>query len=185
MDRFARAIAFGLLLGTAAVCAGCGGASGLLGGTANAETAADAPGKLNNDHPLARPIAVAWTSARAHRCGFNFDPFKLKASYLAYEAKHTGADQLSKVERSYDDTYRVIRDRVGGDPDYCTDSKSAEIKADLVRHLAGDFTPKFPQTKVVETCGFLGLACPEVRRDEKFDTKKFWEDDRAKGYGGR
>jgi hypothetical protein len=179
MDRFAKSIAFGLLLFAVTLSAGCSGAGGMLGGSANAETAPDGPGRISNDHPLARPIAVAWTSARAHRCGFNFDPFKLKASYLAYEAKQSGPDQLSKVERSYDDTYRVIRDRVGGDPDYCTNRKSAEIKADLVRHLAGDFTPKLPQTKVAETCGFLGMACADVRRDEKFDTKRFWEQDSA------
>jgi hypothetical protein len=183
MDRFARAIAFGLLLSAAALAAGCSGASGLLGDSASA--AADGPAKLGNDNPDARPIAVAWTSARAQRCGFNFDAGKLKASYLAYEAKQSGAEQVAKAEKSYDTTFKTIRERVSGDPDYCTDRKSQEIKADLVRHLAGDFTPKLPQAKKVETCGFLGLACPEARRDEAWDAKKFWEEDANKRNAGR
>jgi hypothetical protein len=178
MDRFARVTAFGLLVAATAL-AGCnGGASGLLTG---ATAAADAPGKLSNDDPTARPIAVAWTSARAVRCGFHFDPAKLKASYLAYEAKQSGPDQLGKAEKSYDTTFKTIRDRVSSDPEYCTDGKSREIKADLTRHLAGDFTPKLPQSKVVESCGFFG--CPEAKRDEPFDAKKFWESEAAKRAG--
>ncbi len=177
MDRFARAIAFGVLVSAAALCAGCSGASGLLGGSA----AADAPDKLGNDNPAARPIAVAWTSARAHRCGFFFDPGRLKASYLAYEARQAGADQLAKVEKSYDNTFKTIRDRVASDPDYCTDSKSREIKADLTRHLAGDFTPKLPEAKKVESCGFFG--CPEAKSDGAWDAKKFWEDEERKRSG--
>lgn len=179
MDRFARVAAFGLLLAAAALHAGCSGASGLLTGSAPA--AADAPGKLSNDDPTARPIAVAWTSARAVRCGFHFDPAKLKASYLAYEAKQSGPDQLAKAEKTYDSTFKTIRDRVSTDPEYCSNRKSGEIKADLTRHLAGDFTPKLPQTKQVEGCGFFG--CPEAQRDEQWDTKKFWEADAAKRSG--
>ena len=179
MDKFARVIAFGLLLTAAALHAGCSGAGGLLTG---ATAAADAPGKLSNDDPTARPIAVAWTSARAVRCGFNFDPAKLKASYLAYEGKQSGPDQLVKAEKSYETTFKAIRDRVSSDPEYCTDGKSREIKADLTRHLAGDFTPKLPQPKVVESCGFFG--CPEAKRDEPWDANKWWESEAAKR-GGR
>ncbi len=73
---------------------------------------------------------------------------------------------------------------MSGEPDYCTERKSQEIKADLTRHLAGDFTPKLPQQpKVVESCGFFG--CPEASRDEAWDTKKFWEQDAAKRSGSR
>jgi hypothetical protein len=180
MDRFARVTAFALLLAAAALHAGCSGAGGLLTGKATA--AADAPGKLGNDDPMARPIAVAWTSARAARCGFYFDPAKLKASYLAYEAKQSGPDQLAKAEKSYDTTFKTIRDRVSRDPEYCTNSKSREIKADLTRHLAGDFAPKLPQPKVAESCGFFG--CPEAR-PEAWDAKKWWEDEERKRSGAR
>jgi hypothetical protein len=170
MDRFARELVSGLLLAAAVVCAGCSGASGLFGTSA----AADGPGTMNNDNPIARPIAVAWTSARAQRCGFFFDPAKLRASYLAFEAKESGPEQLGKAEKTYDSTFKTIRERVTADPEYCTDTKSAEIKKDLTRHLAGDFTPKLPQPQKVETCGFLGAGC--AGKSGPWDTKKFWEE---------
>ena len=101
---------------------------------------------------------MAWTSARAHRCGFYFDPNKLRASYLAFEAKESNAEQLAKVEKTYDSTFKVIRERIGEDPDYCSDKKGTEIKANLQRHLAGDFAPSFPKAKQAESCGFFGCA---------------------------
>jgi hypothetical protein len=176
MDRFARGFAFGLLV-VATGLAGCGGSgAGLLTGATAA--APDAPETLKNDDPQARPIAVAWTSARAQRCGFHFDPAKLRASYLAYEAGQSPPDQLAKLEKTYDSTFKAIRARVGSDPEYCTDYKSADIKKDLTRHLAGDFKPDFPVPKKQETCGFLG--CPDGDAD-KWDSKKFWEDTQPKG----
>lgn len=170
MDRFARGFAFGLLLATAGL-AGCGGSAGglLTGSTA----AADAPGSLSNDSPQARPIAVAWTSARAERCGFHFDPAKLRASYLAHEARQSPPDQLAQTEKTYDATFKTIRQRVGAEPDYCSDRKSAEIKKDLTRHLAGDFTPNIPKPKVVESCGLFG--CGETS-SESWNADKFWRD---------
>jgi hypothetical protein len=173
MCRFARAIGNALVLTCATHLASCGNsASGL---TTGATPAGDAPAAISNDDPLARPIAVAWTSARAQRCGFYFDPTKLRASYLKYEAKQSGSEQLAKAEKTYDSTFNVIRDRVSSDPDYCTDRKGAEIKADLQRHLAGDFTPKLPQPKKVDTCGIWGCG-PAAAPDEPFDAKKMYEE---------
>jgi hypothetical protein len=171
MDRFAQGIAFGLLLAAGGL-AGCGGSgSSLLTGATAASP--EAPGSLSNDNPQARPMAVAWTSARAQRCGFYFDPGKLRASYLAYESRQSPPDQLAKVEKTYDSTFKSIRERVGQDPEYCSDSKSAEIKKDLTRHLAGDFKPNLPEAKKQESCGFFG--CTETS-SEPWDSKKFWED---------
>lgn len=175
MDRFARGFASGLILAAAALAAGCsGGASALLGTAPPA--AADAPGSLKNEDPLARPVAVAWTSARAQRCGFYFDPGRLRSSYLAYEARQSGAEQLVKFEKTYDSTFKTIRERVAEDPNYCTDSKSAEIKKDLTRHLAGDFTPNLPKAKVAESCFFFNCGGPE----KPWTPEGFWADQAAK-----
>ncbi len=87
-------------------------------------------------------------------------------------------DQLAKAEKTYDATFKTIRQRVGDDPEYCTDTKSAEIKKDLTRHLAGDFKANLPVPKKQETCGFFG--CGETS-DQPFDSKKFWEDMQPKG----
>jgi len=172
MNGFARNLTAWLLLAAAAGLAACSsGASGLI--TGSTQTNTDAPGGITNDNPLARPIGVAWTSARARRCGFNFDPAKLRASYLAYEASQSKGELLAKSEKSYDTTFQVITERISADPNYCTDRKGAEIKTELARHLKGDFAPNFPKAKVVESCGFFGCA-PEAS-DEKFDSKSFWE----------
>lgn len=175
MDRFARGLACALLLAATALHAGCGGgASGL---TTGATQPADAPaGGLSNEHPMARPISVAWTSARAKRCGFYFDPAKLQASYLAYEAQQGAAgDQLAKIQSSYDSTFNTIAARINGDPDYCTDRKGADIKADLQRHLAGNFTPNLPQAKADTACGFFGCTASPSSSDKAFDSKDFWK----------
>lgn len=123
---------------------------------------------------MARPVGVAWTSARAKRCGFYFDPAKLKTNYLTYEQRQgaTG-EQYAKLEKTYDSTYRATSEKVSLDSDYCTERKSAEIKADLERHLAGDYTPNLPKPKNIASCGFWGCKSSS---DEKFNEKKFWED---------
>lgn len=168
MDRFAQGVASILLLAGTALHAGCGNsASGLT----TSSTAA--PGGISNQDPMARPVAVAWTSARAKRCAFYFDPAKLKINYLAYErTQGSDGERLAKIEKSYDTSYRVTSDRISGDADYCTDRKGLEIKADLQRHLAGDFAPNLPAPKPVVSCGFFG--CPEAISDQPFDSKKFW-----------
>ena len=169
MTRFAHYVVPGLLLAATALHAGCSGG----GVTTSSVAAPDAPGLIANDDPLARPVAVAWTSARAKRCGFYFDPAKLKINYLAYERTQGAAgDQLAKLERSYDTTFKGTADRIGGDADYCTSSKGLEIKADLQRYLAGDYAPNLPKPKQVANCGFFG--CGVDTSKEAFDGKKFW-----------
>ena len=181
MKRFAQAAASALLLAGTAFHAGCGNsASGLTTGSGPAE----APTKLSNEDPMARPVAVAWTSARAKRCGFYFDPAKLKINYLSYErGQGTSGEQLSKIEKTYDTTYRTISDKIAGDADYCSDRKGQDIKADLQRHLAGDYSANLPKPKAAVSCGFFG--CPESVSDEPFDSKKFWTDKDKNPKGGR
>jgi hypothetical protein len=172
MQRVAHVLANAILLACAGFLAACGSsASGALttGSAANA-----APGNIGNDHPLARPVQVAWTSARAQRCGFYFDPTKLRGSYLSYEAKQSSPEQLAKAEKTYDSTFKTIYDKTSADPDYCTDRTSSQIKADLQRHLAGDFTPKLPAPKTAETCGFFG--CPVEKSDEPLDARKMYDE---------
>jgi len=171
MTRQASGIGSGLLLVGMALLAGCGNsASGLTAG------GVDAPG-ITNDSPLARPIQVAWTSARAQRCGFYFDPAKLRTAYLGFEQRQPGmtGEQLAKIQVSYDTTFKSISDKVSADPNYCGDKKSAEIKADLNRHLAGDYAPNLPKPKA-DPCGMFGCSSTASTSDEKFDAKKLFND---------
>ena len=116
----------GLLLATLAL-AGCGSSgisTGSLLGEGGASAAqAQAPAPVVT--PTDRALQVSTTSARAERCGFYFDPARLRASFLAAEAQSgvAGGDQF------------------GADKNFCTEAKAREIKKDLTRHLAGDFSP--------------------------------------------
>lgn len=170
MERFARGLACALMLAGTILHAGCGNsASSLTTGSTGGAPA------LGNQDPMARPVSVAWTSARAQRCGFYFDPAKLKVNYLSYErAQGADAGRLALLEKSYDSSFKVTSDRVSSDPDYCTDRRGLDIKADLQRHLAGDYAPNLPAAKPVVNCGFFG--CPESVSNEPFDSKKFWQE---------
>jgi hypothetical protein len=173
MNRFAQAGGCALLLVSTVLHAGCGNsAAGLTTGSTGL-LPADAPVTVNNDDPMARPVGVAWTSARAKRCGFYFDPAKLKTAYLAYESRQAAGEQLAKIEKAYDTSYRVTSEKIALDADYCSERKGLDIKADLERHLAGDYTPNLPKPKPVASCGFWGCTS---NYDEPFNNKKFWSD---------
>ena len=183
MNQFAQAMASVVLLGGTVFNAGC---SNNASGLTTAGLPKDAPGGFNNEDAMSRPIGVAWTSARAKRCGFYFDPAKLKINYLSYERTlNAAADQLAKIEKTYDTTFRVTSEKIAGDPDYCTDNRGLEIKTELQRHLAGDYTPNLPKAKPVASCGFWG--CSEAQSDKPFSSKEFWanKDKDPKGGGGR
>ena len=125
---------------------------------------------------MSRPLAVAWTSARAKRCGFSFDPAKLRTLYLAYEAKQGATDEAyAKIEKAYDTSYRVTLEKVSSDPNYCTEQKQRQIKADLERHIVGDYSTSLPPPKSAAACKSW-LGCTSGNSDEPFDGNKFWRE---------
>lgn len=138
----------------------------------------DAPPGITNDSPMAKPASVAWTSARAKRCGFFFDPEKLRTTFLAAEGRQPGVDQ-AKVQSVYDNTYKLIFAKTSADEDYCTERRSADIKAELARLLAGDYTPNLPKPIMVANCGMFGCA----KEQGEFEAKKFFKEvDRKSGF---
>ena len=94
------------------------------------------------DDPLARPVQVGWTSARASHCGFMFSPEQLRSNYLAAEAR-TGISpqQMQKIEQAYDYTRQSTLETIKDNPGYCNKERTAAIRADLNRYLAGDYAP--------------------------------------------
>lgn len=133
--------AAGLMLALAAVAlTGCSGAPSLTTGALLGEEKPAAP---VNDAP-SRAFQVGTVSARAVKCGFNFDPAKLKQSYLAYERQQPGAQDAAKIERIYDVSFNGVAKAVAAEGEYCTEAKTKTIKSDLTRHLAGDYTPNTP-----------------------------------------
>lgn len=53
----------------------------------------------------------------------------------------SAADQIAKLDKTYDLTRGAIASKIGASDDYCTDEQTEKIKKDLTRHLAGDFSP--------------------------------------------
>jgi hypothetical protein len=181
MTAFVQWSAAALLVALGALAGGCGSSAGSL--TSGGVLAGDASrGLTRSDDPMARPIGVAWTSARARRCGFSFDGAKLRSNYLSWEASQgASGERLAKIEQSYDRTYKIIWEKVTVDAGYCTDKKSTEINAELQRHLGGDYTPNLPLPKVAASCGVFG--CGPSRSEQPFDSKDFWKNQDANPRG--
>jgi len=147
---------------TALLLAGCSSATplttgSLFGGNEQKTAAAQPTGPPNE--PTTRAFQVGTTSARAVKCGFNFDPAKLRASYLASEATSAGAaaPDMAKIEKIYDVAFNGVRKAVAEAPNYCSDEKTKDIKTDLTRHLAGDYAPS-PPKQVAEEEGLFSFG---------------------------
>jgi hypothetical protein len=151
----------GLLL-SAMTLAGCANAplpsltTGSLFGskpdaTAVATTPTPAAAPVIRNDPTARALYVSRVAAKAQRCGFNFDADKLKSRFLAAEGAAPGTDvaELAKLDKVYGVSLSGTTKAVRADESYCTDARTAHMKADLARHLAGDYTPGEP-LKVVD-----------------------------------
>ncbi len=186
MQKGSRAAEFArplLVVAAAIVLAGCstsdsGLSTGSLFGSSEKKTKSAASAYRND--PTARALQVGSTSARAVKCGYNFDPAKLRASFLSSEAA-LGAPvaQLSGIEKTYDIAYNGVTKAVTSNNAYCTAAKTQKIKADLTRHLAGDFTPTKQKVVAVKPAdnGIFGglLDSDSVDDGPKTGSDEWWE----------
>lgn len=140
---------FGAVILTLALGA-CSGSSAL---TTSSVSGTGATATAPPSDVTSRAMQVGSTSARATKCGYNFDPVKLKTNYLASEAKINPAD-VAKAEQIYTIAYNGVTKAVATKSDFCTPAKTAEIKEALTRHLAGDFTPPPAKVEVAEPSWF-------------------------------
>jgi hypothetical protein len=155
----ARALCMGLCLSVSVALGGCGAnipnltTGSLFGGSAAAPVAAP---QVSND-PTSRAIQVGTTSARAQKCGFNFDAVKLRTQFLATEsASVANPADAAKLGQVYDIAFNgVSKAVVAQSEDYCTPHKTATIKEALNRHLTGDYTPSAPEP-VADEGGLFG-----------------------------
>lgn len=119
--------------------------------------------------PANRAFQVGATSARAIKCGYNFDPAKLRTQFLAAEAATdpASADQLGKT---YDVAFNGVTKAVASQGEgYCSNQKLAMIKEALTRHLAGDYTPPPPAPSEDE--GLLGSLGSDNNGDSDYAKK--------------
>ena len=183
-----RSSAAGVLL-TGLALAACGSSNGSGLTTASildntvAGTAAEV-GKFRNDDPNARPVFVAWTAARAQRCGFYFDAAKLKTNYLAYEqTQGVSGPAVATIDKTYDTTQKSMATKIAEDQDYCQTRKAEVIKGDLNRLLGGDYRPNFPQPKAAPQTSFLDnfWSDGDGKKVEAAELFKKMDQDRVRG----
>lgn len=123
-----------------AVLAGCGGGIGLTGKSEKPSNAAASLERANT--PQNRLLQVSSTAARASYCAFGMDRAKLKADYLAYERQQGATpEMLAKFDTLYDSSYNLFYTKVRENPESCSKNQIEEIRPDINRHLAGDYTP--------------------------------------------
>jgi len=138
MNEF-RSLCAGLTL--AIVLSGCSG-----GGGVTTASLLGTPEKPALDEPTERALHSASISARASKCGYNFDPGRLRETFLAAEAANgTTSEQMAKLGQSYDFTRATVAKQIANAEEYCSDGKTREVSAALTKQLAGDFkAPKKP-----------------------------------------
>lgn len=177
---FARAA---LIASTALLAAGCSSGSGLttgslFGGSSQAAAPVAAP---DNNTPTGRALHVGTVSARASKCGYNFDAAALKSNYLAAEAASgLAVADLTRVEQIYDTGYRGVMNAAAGEPDYCSSKRTAGIKSALTKVLAADYSPP-PAPKSEAGGGLFGnLFDQDVVADKgpQFGTGDWWDSQR-------
>lgn len=132
----ALALALAVLLAALAAC-------GTIGKSSPGASSDKEARYIKPDDPMARPVQVGWTSARASHCGFIFSPEQLRVNYLAAEAQSgISANQMQKIEQAYDYTRQSTLDTIKDNLNYCNTERTAAIRQDLNRYLAGDYTPQ-------------------------------------------
>lgn len=156
----------------AAGCSGGGGLStGSLFGGGDAEAAKVAAQPVND--PTARAFGVGSTAARAVKCGYNFDPVRLRTNYLSAEAASNPAG-TGNLEKIYDTAFGGVQKAVGGDASYCSATRTADIKEQLNKHLAGDYTPAPRKVAAAEPGLFDAVGDGNGSDGGKFGTDDWW-----------
>ncbi|MEO0730634.1 MAG: hypothetical protein AAFY64_09655 [Pseudomonadota bacterium] len=91
--------------------------------------------------PTDRMLQVAALSARAQKCGYTFDPVALRSAYLANEAgRGLTPESVANLGQQYDFTHRTVARRIQAEDKYCTQDRLTIVRADLQRHLRGDYS---------------------------------------------
>lgn len=147
------------ILSLAVLVTGCSGSASSLttgslfgGGNSGQSENAEAATKPPQGDATSRAFQVGSVSARAVKCGYNFDPAALKAKFLATESSQGATPELIvRAEKIYDIAYNGVWKGVASQKNYCSASRTKQIQSDLQRHLAGDYTPSNRKTVKAES----------------------------------
>ena len=116
--------------------------------------------------PVDRALHLGATTARARKCGYHFDPARLRQAFIDAETtRGTPAELVTKASQSYDFTDKKISAKIATDQTYCSATRTAQIKKALQRALAGDFEPP-RNKKPKDNSGLLaGYEAPSGGRE--------------------
>lgn len=158
-------VSSGVLVTAALLLSACGSGIG-IGGKSD-DKVKETVDLSRPNTPVSRATQVAWTAARAQYCAFGMNREKLRSDYLAYEASQGATPEvMQQVTHTYDITFKTFYARVREIPNYCSPKHIEEIRPDIKRHLAGDYTPsdKKPPPKEAEDIALP--EAPEVREND-------------------
>ncbi len=160
------------MLGAAVLASALAACSG-GGGVTTASLLGTPAAQPRADEPTERALHAASVSARASKCGYNFNPGKLRESFLAAEAAGGATpEQMTKLGQSYDFTHTTISKQISNPEEYCSDQRTRQVSADLTKQLAGDFrSPKKPP--LPSSAGWWDTASSQkaLDREEIFNPK--------------
>ena len=166
--------------GLAFALAGCAGSGSELT-TAGVLGEREEARQPRHEHATGRAIQVGSVAARAVKCGFNFDPAKLKSAFLASEAQAgLGVDELAKTEKVYGVAYSGVAKGVQG----MTPHRS-QIRRDQVRPHPPPrrrFLPAPPREKADDSIWASFFDNASVENGPKFGSQEWW--DRQKDKSG-
>lgn len=162
------------------ILSGCSSGSAIstgsmFGGSGSTSALPQTPAQNMND-PGSRAFQVGSVSARAVKCGYNFDPVKLRTSYLAAESSVVTPEELGRLEKIYDTAFSGVAKGIADQANYCTEQKTAEIKASLNRYLTGDYSPtpiKVAQPEAGWFSDFFDAS--QANKGPQFGSDNWWE----------
>jgi hypothetical protein len=123
------------------------------------------------DVVAARAKLAAQTSASAVKCGYNFDPARLRSSYISFEtAKGTPPPEVARAEQVYDSTRQAYAANLTKIADFCSEAETDKIKKTLNQQLAGNFDIEAKKPEV--DIGLFPQSHEKFDRDAVFDGSK-------------
>jgi len=169
------------IIAAALLAAGCSGGStsggGLFGVSQPTETAPPPP------DPMAKPIQVGWTLARAERCGFLFDKARVTNAYLAHEAS-VGAtpERLQQAQTAMEYSRASTLTKIQSNQGYCSEDVLKALREDMPMVVAGNFNLPDRTPKAQPEGSLLDVLAVEPRGPEEFNRDKIFTPSADKGY---
>ena len=167
--------------GLAFALAGCAGSGSELT-TAGVLGEEKKPGNLAmRSTATGRAIQVGSVAARAVKCGFNFDPAKLKSAFLAREAQAgLGVDELAKTEKVYGVAYSGVAKGVQGEAPAPIANPPRSSPTSPATSPA--ISPAPPREKADDSIWASFFDNASVENGPKFGSQEWW--DRQKDKSG-